>query len=427
MSTQTVPAAIGPLTLHAEADREKIVSASGLRLYRADGVELLDAVSGTFNLPLGYDHPEVVRAVQAQAGRVTHLSSDLVAPHSRELLAHLLRFAPPGIEAGWLRDLTGSTAVECAVKIAQKYTGASDVITLFLSHHGQTQFTTGISGKAMRRRGFPGAVSGLSIRVPAPYCSRCFYNSAYPGCGMLCVERIRDFVEHASSGSVACMIVEPILGNGGNILPPPGYFEGLHRLCRELGILLIADEVQTGMGRTGYMFASEALGLRPDLVVLAKGLGGIGVPVAAVLMRPELNVLEPFQHSFTSGGNLLGVAAAHATLEVLSRPGFLADVRRKGARLGKGLAEIGGRFARVGEVRGMGMMWGLEIVDAEGRPDAGTTRRIVELALRRHRLVLRSSGYGTGNVVKVRPALVATDDDLDEILARLADTLAGLE
>jgi 4-aminobutyrate aminotransferase-like enzyme len=404
----------------------RIRYASGLRLFREDGGELLDGISGTFNLPLGYNHPEVVRAVQDQVARVTHLSSDLVAPHSQDLIDRLVGWAPEGIDTGWVRDLTGSTAIECAVKIAQKYTGASDIISLFFSHHGQTHFSTAISGMSMRRRGFPGTLTGISVRVPAPYCYRCFYAATHPDCGFLCVDRIQSFIEHSSNGSVACMIVEPILGNGGNIVPPPGYFESLQELCRKRDILLIADEVQTGIGRTGHMFASETLGLRPDIMVLAKGLGGIGVPIAAVLMRSELNLLEKYQHSFTSGSNMLGLAAAHATLDVVSRPGFLAQVRLKGQLLGELLHQLAQQFACVAETRGMGMMWGLEIIDAEGRPDPAKTRAIVELAAQKYCLLLRSSGYGTGNVVKVRPALIATEGDLREIVDRLSQTLADL-
>lgn len=401
----------------------KVAYGSGLLLVREDGVELLDAVSGTFNLPLGYNHPHVVEAVKRQVEKITHVSSSFVGPHVQELLQRLLALAPPGIDAGWVRDVVGSTAVECAIKMAQKYTGATDVISLFYSHHGQTQMTTALSGNSSRRRGFVNPMSAYSLRVPAPYCYRCFYRAKHPGCAFRCVTAIRDFIKHASNGRVACIIVEPILGNGGNIVPPEGYFEMLHKLCREESILLIADEVQTGIGRTGYMFASEALGLRPDIVVLAKGLGGIGLPIASVLMRSEINVLQPSEHSFTSGSNMLGVAAALATLDVVADQVFLREVRRKGEMLGQMLAELRRRFHFVGDARGRGMMWGLEIVCPDGAPDVERTRAILAVALERHRLILRSSQYGEGNVVKIRPALIATDDDLAEIVTRLTATL----
>ncbi|GAA0713857.1 aspartate aminotransferase family protein [Dokdonella soli] len=399
----------------------------GLRLFGADGLEYLDAVSGTFNLSLGYNHPAVVRGVRAQLERIVHISShfsgEVVETVKRKLLAH----APPGIDAVWLRDVTGSTAVEGAIKFAQKYTGKTDVISLFHSHHGQTAYTTAISGNAFRRANQPDATSSHSIKVPAPYCHRCFFGAEYPGCGLPCVSRIQDFIDYASSGRVAAVIVEPVQGNGGNIVPPHGYFDELRALCDRNGMLLILDEVQTGIGRTGHMYASETFGIRPDLVVIAKGLGGIGIPVAAILMRSPLLVLDGHEHSFTSGANLVALAAAEATLDTITAPGFLENVRRKSILLRRCLESIGRDSQIVSDVRGVGFMWGLEVVDAARRPSSEVTERIIEVALRKHRLILRNARYGRGNVLKVRPALVATEADLIEITQRLREAIAEVE
>jgi 4-aminobutyrate aminotransferase-like enzyme len=401
----------------------EVVRGDGLRLYCADGSEYLDAVSGTFNLPLGYNHPHVVEAITRQAGLMSHLSSDLARPHVDRLLQRLFAVAPPGLSAGWVRDATGSTAVECAIKIAQKATGKSDVITLFHAHHGQTSLMRSMSGPGWRRAAFP-TLGGVGIlRVPEPNCDNCFYGQTYPSCDLLCVRRIRDIEEQAGRGSTACLIVEPVLGNGGNVVPPPGYFRALRRLCDDAGIVLVADEVQTGMGRTGYFTASERFGFRPDIMVLAKGLGGVGVPIAAVLMRPELDVLEPSDHSFTGGGNLLGLAAAEATLDIVAQEEFLAGVRQRGTYLGELLSRLVEEQPRVGGVRGLGMMWGLEIVDVAGRPDPAMAREIVTTARERHRLITRSSEYGRGHVIKVRPGLIATEQDLEEIVDRLGASI----
>lgn len=402
-------------------------SGQGLSLFQDDGQEYLDAVSGTFNLPLGYDYPEVVEAVTQQIHKVTHLSSTFAAPYARLILEQLFKFAPSGIDSGWFRDLTGSSANECAIKIAQIYTKATDVISLFMSHHGQTQFTTSISGNSFRRKGFPDTANAHSIRVPAPYCHRCFYGAKYPDCKLLCVERINDFIEYSSSGSVACIIVEPVLGNGGNIVPPKGYFPALRKLCDEHGILLIADEVQTGLGRTGYFFGSEALDIKPDLITLAKGMGGIGVPVGAVLMKSTFNILEEWQHSFTSGSNMIAVAAASTTIKIIGEPTFLEDVRRKGELLGDLLQKLQQKHGCISEVRGLGLMWGLEISTPQGEPDVKTTRKIVRCAMENHQLIVRSSRYGYGNVIKVRPALIATDEELEQIVTRLSQAIAQVE
>lgn len=398
----------------------------GIKLIDDAGVEYLDGVSGTFNLSLGYNHPHVVNKIQEQVGNLTHMSSSFTEPYVNEVLEHLIEYAPNNIDAGWMRDITGSTANECATKIAQKYTGSTDIISLYLSHHGQTQFATGISGNAFRRKRFPNSSAPNSVHVPAPYCYRCPFKSESSECGYQCVEAISDAIEYASSGSVACMIIEPILGNGGNIVPPLGYFKRLRQLCDENDMLLIADEVQTGVGRTGTMFASELFDIQPDMITLAKGLGGIGVPVAAVLMQSRLNVLEKHEHSFTSGSNLISVTAAKSTLEVVSEPGFLDAVKRKGILLGGLLQELALKYPNIGEARGVGLMWGLEIVGNQNEPDTPKTNAIIDRAFEDQHLILRSSRYGFGNVVKVRPSLTTTEDELVEIVDRLDSVLASV-
>jgi 4-aminobutyrate aminotransferase len=238
---------------------------------------------------------------------------------------------------------------------------------------------------------------------------------------LLCATRIGDIID-AAGNDPACMIVEPVLANGGNIVPPPGYFSAVRRLCDERGIVLIADEVQTGLGRTGHMFASEALGLRPDIVTVGKGLGGLGLPIGAILMRSELDVLEAHDHSFTSGGWLVALKAAVATIDVISAPGFLERVRQAGVLLGRLLGELVAVYPCVADARGVGLMWGIEVADAHGAPDPELTREIVDRAYQRG-LIVRSSAYGRGNVVKVRPSLIITDGELHALVDRLADAI----
>ena len=393
-------------------------SGDGLLLRTDDGRTLLDAASGTFNLPLGYSHPHVVAAVKRQADRIIHASSVFTKPLRDTLAERLLAHAPEHINRAWIRDVTGSTANECAVKIAQMATGRRQVVSFFLSHHGQTMATTAMSGNAFRRAGLPATATAETLVVPGAYCHRCFYGQSYPSCGTLCATRIEDFLEFASSGSVAAVMVEPVLGNGGNIVPPPEFFQEVRRICDRHGIVLIADEIQTGLGRTGHMFASEVLGLEPDIITLAKGLGGIGLPMGAVLIREELDVLESYQHSFTSGANLLGLAAAHATLDVLEEPGFLQTVRTNGELLGRQLKRLATELPVISDVRGLGYMWGLELSHPDGSPDVELANAVIRTAERHHALILRGSRYGYGNVVKVRPALIAVEDDLREITAR---------
>lgn len=397
----------------------ELVEGDGVWVISTNGEKFFDACSGTFNVPLGHRFPSVVDAVTAQLNRAAHLGSSNSREYANSILNSLLDSAPAPLSAGWMRDVIGSTANECAIHIAQKKTGASGIVSLFLSHHGQTALTTAISGDSFRRASNPEARSANSIKVPAPYCHRCFYKATYPNCGLLCVERIHDFIRFSGNGDVACLIVEPILGNGGNIVPPTRYFESLRKLCDEHRMLLIADEVQTGLGRTGHFFASTALGLRPDLMTLAKGLGGIGVPIAAVLMRADLQVISKYEHSFTSGGSVLGLAAAAETIRIMRTTDLLDLVRERGKVLESLLKSLAARCKAISDVRGMGYMWGLEFSHEDGSPAVEVTNRIVEIAQRKHQLLIRSSRYGQGNVIKVRPPLVATVSQLEELCHRL--------
>ena len=395
------------------------IKGNGIRLYTEQGEEYVDAVSGTFNLSLGYDHPELVHALKKQLDAFVHVSSSFTSGIVKTTLDALIKYAPSHISNGWLRDITGSTANEGAVKIANKYNGKTEVISLYLAHHGQTLYTTTISGNAFRKAGFPNTLNSQKMSVPAPYCYRCPLKQKYPGCGFACIETIHDQINYASSHNVSALIMEPILGNGGNIVPPDGYFIQLRKLCDEYKIVLIADEVQTGIGRTGYMFASDYFNMMPDIITLAKGLGGIGIPAAAILYRKELEVLESHEHSFTSGGNMLSLVASQKTLEIIGKPAFLETIRTNGKLLGKLLNALKEKYSFIGDVRGMGYMWGLEIVDRNNNPDIELTNFLIAEALDKYKLILRGSRYKLGNVIKVRPSLIASQEDLQKICESL--------
>ncbi|MCR6109205.1 aspartate aminotransferase family protein [Bacillus sp. A301a_S52] len=397
------------------------LSGNGIR-FEIDGESYIDAASGTFNLPLGYNHPEMVDALTEQIKKASHASSTYTKPIVENGFSKLLDEAPENINKIFMRDLTGSSANEAAIKMAMKSSGKTGVLSLMLSHHGQTALTTSISGNAFRRESFPSLNYHESLKVPAPYCHRCFYGKTYPDCGLLCAERINDFIEYSTSNQVACMIIEPVMGNGGNIVPPKEYFQLIRKICDENDIILISDEVQTGLGRTGHMFASNHFDMKPNIITLAKGLGGIGIPVAAVLMESRLEVFESYEHSFTSGANLLAISAAQTYLDVLEKENILEQVRKNGELLGEELTELMNQYPFISDVRGLGYMWGLEISDREGHEDPKMTQKIVETSLK-NGLILRSSRYGFGNVVKVRPPLITSKADIYEIIEMLKKSL----
>ncbi|WP_370882538.1 aspartate aminotransferase family protein [Kineosporia succinea] len=396
----------------------------GIYLYDAHGRQYIDCSSGTFNLSLGYGHPEVMAAVREQTEKLVHVTSSFQTEPVNDLVRRLVEVSPESLTQVHLKVSGGATANEGAVKMAQAATGRRDVITLFRSHHGQTMMTTAMSGEAFRREPFPLHFPGV-VHVPDPYCHRCFYRQHRESCGLLCVERIDDFIDHASSGSVACVVVEPVSGSGGNVVAPDGYLAALRRLCDERGIVLIFDEIQTGIGRTGRMFAAEHFGVEPDAITTAKGLGGSGMQVAAILSNDALGGLDGSFHSFTYGANVLASAAAATTLEVISRPGFLENVRKTGAQITQRLEGLQAAHACISDVRGLGLMIGIELVDAEGRPNLPLTQRVVRLGLE-NGLLLRTSRYGRGNVVKIRPPLILTSEEADLIGDRLETVFAQI-
>lgn len=256
------------------------------------------------------------------------------------------------------------------------------------------------------------------LHVPDPYCFRCFYGQTRETCGLMCVDRIDDFIEFASSGRVAAVMVEPVSGNGGNIVPPDGYFQQLRKFCDERDIALIFDEIQTGIGRTGQMFAAQHFDVQPDAITVGKGLGGAGAQVAGILTNERLAGLPGNHHSFTYGANLLAAAAANATVDIIRQPEFLANVRSVGNHILARLAELKKSYPAIGDVRGIGLMLGMEIIEPDNSPAVKATNHLAAAA-QRHGLIIRTSRYGYGNVLKIRPPLIMTHDEADIVCDRL--------
>ncbi|MEJ3745095.1 aspartate aminotransferase family protein [Actinomycetes bacterium KLBMP 9797] len=403
----------------------RMVRGEGIYLYDEQGRQYIDCASATFNLSLGYSHPAVVKAIQKQAEMLMHTTSAFQTDPVNQVVHRLIRESPANLVKVHLKVGGGSEANEGAVKMAQVATGRREVITLFRSHHGQTMMMTSYSGNAFRKAPFP-ILSAGSLQVPDPYCFRCFYGQRRETCGLMCVERIDDFLEYASGGQVAAMIVEPISGNGGNIVAPDGYLPRLRQFCDDHDIVLILDEVQTGIGRTGQMFAAQHFGVEADAITVGKGLGGSGAQIAGILTNERLAGLPGHHHSFTYGGNSLAAAAAAATLDIVAEPAFLANVRATGAHVLTRLRELGRRHPAIGDVRGVGLMIGIELVTPDGAPAVALTNELARLGLDRG-LVLRTSRYGHGNVLKIRPPLILTHAQADDICDRLAALLREVD
>lgn len=393
----------------------------GVYVYDAEGNQYLDCAAGTFNLSLGYGHHEILESVRKQANQLVHATSSYQNEPVNSLVRQLIDLSPNNLTRVHPKVCSGSTANEGAIKIAQHFTGKRDVITLFRSHLGQSMMMTSLSGNAFRKKPFPNLFPG-GLHVPDPYCHRCFYKQKYDSCGLLCVERIHDFIEYSSSGNVACMIVEPISGNGGNIIPPPGYFQALKKLCDEQNIVLIFDEIQTGIGRTGEMFAADYFGIQPNMITVGKGLGGTGFQVAAILTEEKMIGLEGHHHSFTFGANVLAAAAASKTLEIISQPEFLNNVKVVGKYIISRLDKMKEKYSFIDDVRGVGLMIGVEVSDQDGNPDVNKTNQIAECA-KKYGLLIRTSRYGYGNVFKIRPPLIITPTEAEWMCDQLERVL----
>jgi 4-aminobutyrate aminotransferase len=403
--------------LYYPVSDEKMVRGEGIYLYDEDGKRYIDCAAGTFNLSLGYSHPAVVAAITEQSRLAIHISSSFQTDQINALVQKLLEVSPANITKVHPKVCSGSTANEGAIKMAQYATGRSEIVSMFRSHLGQTMMTSSLSGNAFRRQPFPVRFPGQLI-VPDPYCFRCFYRETPDTCGRLCVDRINDFIEYASAGQVAAILVEPISGNGGNIVPPAGYFQKLRQLCDEHEILLIFDEIQTGIGRTGYMFAAEYFGVEPDCITVAKGLGGSGAQIAAILTSDKMAGLPSHHHSFTYGANLLAAAAANVTIDIIRQPAFLENVRSVGRYILERLLDAQRRHREIVDVRGVGLMIGIELADRNGRPAVSLTNELSARA-KQYGFLLRTSRYGFGNVLKMRPPLIITMQEAEDVCDRL--------
>lgn len=402
-----------------------LVRGEGVRAWDSSGREYLDCVSGTFNLLLGYHHPEVMEAVRAQTEELVFASSSFQTEPANRVMQELVRISPDNLTRVNLRSSGGSTANEGAIKIAQHRTGRRDVIVPFRGHVGQTLAAASFNGSSRLRAPFPHRFPG-ALHVPGPYCFRCFYRQTPDVCGMLCVERIEDFIDYASSGSVACVIMEPISGMGGNVVPPPGYLQELKAFCDARDIVLIFDEIQTAFGRTGRMFAADHFGVQPHMMTLSKGLTGSGLPLAAILTEERMADWDRSLHGFTYGAHALSAAAAVKTLEIVQRPGFLENVRAAGDVLFDRLRTLRQDNPVIGEVRGIGLMLGVELVKPDGGKaveEAGAYQR----ALQRRGVITRVSEHGLGNVIELRPPLILTPQDAHLVADRFGEALEALD
>lgn len=399
---------------------------SGATIEDVDGRRYVDWAGGIGVLNVGAGHPEVVAAIQEQAAQLVHACFHVTMYESYIRLAERLASITPGNFAKKsVLVNTGAEAVENAVKVARKYSGRPAVIALENAFHGRTLLGLSLTGKSNPyKQGF-GPFAPEIYRAPFPY----VYRSPHPDDpaavareALQALERV--IAVEVGAEQVAAVIVEPVQGESGFIVPPPDFVPGVAALCRQYGIVLIADEIQTGFYRTGTRFAMEHWGVEPDITLTAKSLAG-GLPLAAVTGRAEImDATHPGGLGGTYGGNPIAAAAAMKVIEIMERDGYAARAQHIGERVTAGFRRLAERHAVVGDVRSLGAMVAMELVrDRQTRePDAATNSAVVRYAYE-HGLVLMKAGV-YGNVIRFLAPLTIADNEIDQGLAILDAALA---
>jgi len=403
-----------------------IARGEGAMVEDVDGNRFLDFMAGIAVCSTGYSHPEVVKAIQDAAARFLHIcGGDFYYEGMAALCERLARIAPGISKKRVFLSNSGTEAIEGAMKLARHATGRTAFVAFKGAFHGRTYGALSLtSSKARQHQGFGPFLPDVH-HVAYGYCYRCEYGKTFPSCGIYCVDVIEKdlFARHLDPRDVAAIFVEPVQGEGGYVVPPPGWLTAVRELCDRHGILMVADEVQCGVGRTGTMWACDHEAVEPDILVTSKGLGS-GMPIGALVAKESISTWEHGSHGSTFGGNPVCCAAALATLDIVERE-LVSNARQRGERLAAGLRGLAGRHACLGAVRGIGLMQALEFVaDRESREPAGELmHRVEQMAFAKGLLVLAAGK----NALRLAPPLVVDDEDVDLALGILGECLDELD
>ena len=405
-----------------------VAKAEDAWLEDVDGNRYIDFAGGIGCANAGHRQQPVLKALQAQLDKFLHMCVQVTPYENYVALAERMNEVTPGKFAKKTFFVnTGAEAVENAVKIARAYTKRPGIIAFEDAFHGRTMMALALTSKTHPYKAgfapFPAEV----YRVPFAYCYRCSYNLKYPSCDLYCARHLEDtFKRVVANEEVAAVIAEPVMGEGGFIAPPPDYFKVLIDLCHKHNILFIADEVQSGFGRTGTMFASEHYGIEPDIIVTAKSLGG-GLPLAAITGRAEImDAPGPGGLGGTFAGNPLSCAAALAVLDLFEKENLLTRANELGARFQRRAREWQTRWPIIGDVRGLGGMQAIELVQSQEKkiPATNETKQITQYCYERGLITITAGTYS--NVIRVLVPLVATNEQIDEGMDVLESAIANV-
>jgi len=403
--------------------REFIVRASGTNLFTSDGRSIIDFSSGQMCATLGHNHPAILKAMQSASESVLHLDSTMLSPAIAHLGRELCELLPQQLNKVLFLN-TGAESNEAAIRLAKLYTGKFEVIGLTGSWHGTTSGAASTT-YANGRKGYGPSMPGM-LAIPAPNCFRCPMGQKYPRCNLACLDFSFDFLDSVSVGSTAAVIVEPVQSAGGIIVPPEGYLKKLRDWCDERSILLIFDEAQTGLGRVGSNFAFEIEGVVPDILSLSKTLGA-GVPLAATVTSDEIAQVtrdKGFSHFTSHASDPLTVEVGLAVVRTLVADNLAGRADEMGQYLMSGLRELQDRYETIGDIRGRGLLIGVEIVTdrATNIPNKELMNRLsnrcFELGLNINRV------GGPLAVWRIAPPLTITRSEIDQALSILDEAFA---
>ncbi len=397
----------------------------GVWVRDADGVEYLDLFSGILTTSVGHCNPHVVERSRAQMGRLGHTSTLYVTKPQVEAAERLAAIAPGRLSQTFFTN-SGTEAIETAIHMAFLHTGRSEVIALRQAYHGRSFLASNITAVDVWRplaTSFPGIKHTLT---PYPY--RCpFKQPCDESCGEAFAHDLEDVIRTTTNGRPAAFIAESILGVGGYIVPPPGYFARAAEIIRSYGGLFIADEVQSGFGRTGgRWFAIEHWGVEPDIMVMAKGIAN-GAPVGATITRPDIAASWKAKSISTFGGNPVAMAAASATLDIMVGEDVPTRAEARGAQLAGGLRELKEDYDWIGDVRGMGLMQALELVQDRSTKEPAPQRAKALLEAAKDECLLIGIGGLHGQVIRIGPSLLITEAEVAEGLDRLGRACGRVE
>ncbi|MCX6356637.1 MAG: aspartate aminotransferase family protein [Candidatus Aureabacteria bacterium] len=389
------------------------------------GKKYLDAFGAVVTISVGHCHPDIIPAVVEQVKTLQHMTTLYFHPTIAIYAQKLAGVMPKGLKVSFFTN-SGCEANELAAILAKNHTGQSEFLALRHSFHGRTLMAMSLTGQSAWRHSLP-YVFGVS-HVPAGYCYRCPYRITYPSCDLVCARQAEEIIKYSTSGKIAGFIAEPIQGFGGVVCPPKEYFGIVYEIVRKYGGLCIADEVQTGFGRTGdRMWGIEQWGCVPDIIAMAKGIGN-GVPLGAVTTtRAIAESMRGKVHFNTYGGNPVSMTQGLGVLEVIEKYNYAHNAKVMGNALIKGLKALQEKHRLIGEVRGMGLMLGVELVRdrATKEPAPKETLKIMDLC--KERGVLLGKGAMAGNVIRIKPPLCITGADVDHILKALDESLTVIE